>query len=73
MDLEDHSMVYRKTLGPYIVEFYYGAHGPCMLSQATILALHMENLAQEWDMLLILNFRTIGMVLGAYDSVWDKG
>jgi len=48
MDIEDHSMVYKNKLGPYIVALYYGAHGWCMLSQATILALYREYLAEKW-------------------------
>ena len=51
MDIEDHSMVYKKKLELYIVAFYYGAHGRCMFSQATILAVYREYLAEKWDKL----------------------
>ena len=55
-----------KNIGPYDVSFYYGAHGPCVWSQTTILALHRESLVRKWDMVLILNYRTLNMVLGVY-------
>ena len=50
MDIEDHSMVYKKKLELYIVEFYCGAHR-CMFSHATILAVYREYLAERWDKL----------------------
>ena len=38
-------------------------------SQTTTLALHRESLNTKWDMVLILKFRILNMVLGAFDVV----
>ena len=59
MDIEDHSMVYKKKLELYIVSFYYGAHGRCMFSQATILAVYRKYLAEKWDKLDFTNSQAI--------------